>query len=174
MTMPDTKAATSISVDLHYRLEQLRGQYDAARFQPFVELGPDTGGAESTPYFPGFRKTRLFEQENILQRDDVLLHADHFGDVGDAAGAVAEARSLDKQVDGRGDLLADGTNTHIGIGHADHHLETAQTVARGVGVERGERSVVTGVHGLQHIQGLFRSDFPDDDAVGAHTEGIDN
>ncbi len=65
-------------------------------------------------------------------------------------------------------------NAHIGVGHADHHFEPAQAVARGVGVDGGQRAVVAGVHGLQHVQGFFRANFADDDAVGPHTEGVDD
>ena len=45
-----------------------------------------------------FRDAGLLEQEDVLQRDDVLLHPDHFGDVRDAARAVAEARDLHEQI----------------------------------------------------------------------------
>ena len=33
---------------------------------------------------------------------------------------------------------------------------------------------MSGVHGLQHIEGLFATALTDDDAVGAHTEGVDD
>src|SRR5579863_10638809 len=46
--------------------------------------------------------------EQILGGDDVAFHADDFGDVGDAAGAVAQARSMDDDVNGRADHLPDG------------------------------------------------------------------
>ncbi len=36
-----------------------------------------------------------------------------------------------------------------------------------------QRSVVARVHGLQHVQRLFAADLADDDAVGAHTQGVD-
>jgi hypothetical protein len=45
---------------------------------------------------------------DVLQRDDLALHADHFGDVADAARAVPAALDLDDEVQRRGDLLADG------------------------------------------------------------------
>ena len=46
-------------------------------------------------------------------------------------------------------------------------------VARAVGVDRGQRSVVTGVHRLQHVQRFLAADFADDDAVGTHTQAVD-
>ena len=91
-----------------------------------------------------------------------------------AARSVAEARRLHEQVHGRGNLLADRADAHVGVGHAHHHLQAAQTVARRVGVNRGERSVVARIHGLQHVQRFFRPDLAHDDAVGAHTEGINH
>src|SRR5436309_15680785 len=47
-------------------------------------------------------------QEDILGDDGVAFHAHHLGDVGDAAGAVAQARGLDDDVDRGADHLADG------------------------------------------------------------------
>ena len=41
-----------------------------------------------------------------------------------------------------------------------------------VGVDRRQRSVVTRVHRLQHIQGLFATDFADDNSIGTHTKTI--
>ena len=35
---------------------------------------------------------------------------------------------------------------------ADHVLQPRQRVARGVGVDRGQRAVVAGVHRLQHVE----------------------
>ena len=48
------------------------------------------------------------EQEDVLHRDDALLHAGDLGDGRDAARAVGQARELHDQVDGRGHLLPDG------------------------------------------------------------------
>ena len=35
-----------------------------------------------------------------------------------------------------------------------------------------QRAVVTGVHGLQHVKRFAGTDFADDNAVGAHTQGV--
>ena len=32
---------------------------------------------------------------------------------------------------------------------------------------------MTGVHGLQHVQRFLAADFADDDAVGTHTQAVD-
>ena len=44
--------------------------------------------------------------------------------------------------------------------------------SRGVGVDGGHRALVAGVHGLEHVEGLGGTALADDDAVGAHAEGV--
>ena len=114
----------------------------------------------------------VVEQEDVLGGDDVALHADDLGDRGDPAGAVLETGLLDDEVDGAGDLLADGAHGKVHAGHQDHRLETRERVARGVGVERRDRAVVAGVHRLEHVEGGRVADLADDDAVRAHTQGV--
>ena len=41
-----------------------------------------------------------------------------------------------------------------------------------VGVHGRQRSVVAGVHGLQHVEGRRVADLADDDAVGPHAQGV--
>ena len=36
------------------------------------------------------------------------------------------------------------------------------------------RAVVAGVHGLQHVQRLLAAHLAEDDAVGTHTQGVDD
>src|SRR4051812_32884273 len=58
-------------------------------------------------------------------------------------------------------------------GHRDHGLEPAQRNARRVRVQRGQRAVMTGVHGLEHVHGFGAPDLAHDDAVGTHAERVD-
>src|SRR5258708_35293167 len=132
----------SYLVDFYYRLEHLRGQSDAARLQAIVELRPDAGGAETSAHSSVFHDPRLLEKENVLQRDDVLLHAHHFRDMGDAARSIAETRRLNEQIDGGGDLRADRADAHIRVDHTHHHLQAAQPVARAVSRPRGQPSIL--------------------------------
>ena len=90
----------------------------------------------------------------------------------DAAGAVLEAGLLHDQVDGAGDLLADGADRQVDAGHQDHGLQPREAVARGVGVDGGDRAVVAGVHRLQHVERGAVADLADDDAVGPHAQGV--
>ena len=56
---------------------------------------------------------------------DVALHALDLGHVGDAPGAVAQAREVHDEVDGRGHLLADDPDGQVEAGHQGHGLDTA-------------------------------------------------
>ena len=115
---------------------------------------------------------RLLEREHVLHDDDVTLHALDLGDVGDLAGAVLEPVLVDDQVHRGRDLLADGPQRQLHAGHQHHRLEAGEHVAGGVGVARGHRAVVAGVHGLEHVQRLARTTLADDDPVGPHAQGV--
>ena len=103
---------------------------------------------------------------------DVALHARDLGDLRDAPGAVDEPADVDDQVERRGDLLADRLHRQVEAGHQHHHLEPVQRVARRVGVDRRQRAVVAGVHGLEHVERLGAADLADDDAVGPHAQRV--
>ena len=73
------------------------------------ELGAHAGGLEVAAELAVLVDAHAeVEQEDVLEGDDVALHALHLGDVGDATGAVPEAGQLHDAVDGRGHLLTDG------------------------------------------------------------------
>src|SRR5205823_1418951 len=73
---------------------------------------------------------------------------------------------------GRSDLLADGPHGQVKAGHQHHGLEAAEGVTGAVAVHRGHRALVTGVHGLEHVESLGAADLAHDDAVGTHTQGV--
>ena len=102
------------------------------------------------------------------------FHADAFGDMGDPPRPVAEARHMHDQIDRRDDLLADGVDAHAGIRHPHHHLQAGQAVARAVGVNRGQRAVVAGIHGLHHVERFFAAHLADDDAVRPHAQRVNH
>ena len=146
---------------------------DAEVGQLLGELGPDAGRLEVAlePAVLVDAHAEV-EQEQVLEGDDVALHALHLGDVGDAAGAVPQAGEVHDEVDGRRHLLADGPDGQVEAGHQGHGLEAGQRVAGAVGVDGGERAVVAGVHGLEHVEGLAATALPDDDPVGPHAQGV--
>jgi hypothetical protein len=96
------------------------------------------------------------------------------GDLPDDPPAVSEPRELHDHVERRRHLSADVRRGQIHVGHHRHRLEAPQNVTGGVGVRRRERSLVTGVHRLQHVERLTPSDLPDDDPVGAHPKRVAN
>ena len=110
--------------------------------------------------------------EEVLGDDDVAFHADHLGDVGDAARAVAQARRLDDDVDRGADHLADGLRRQREAAHGDHRFDAGQRLARRVGVQRAHRAVVAGVHRLQQVERLGSAHFADDDALGPHAQAV--
>ena len=110
--------------------------------------------------------------EEILQRHDVRLHAQHLGDVRDAARAVDEAGDLHDHVEGRRDLLADRLERQLDAAGQDERLDARERVARRVGVDRRERAVMARVHGLEHVDRLGATTLADDDAVGPHTQAV--
>src|ERR1700690_153561 len=136
------------SVDLNCRLEYRCSQRDPRRLQPLVKLRADTGRPEPAHPSSVFPDPRLVEDEDVLRRNLVAFHSDAFRQMRNPAAAVAEARDLNEQIHGRSYLLADRPHTHVRVGHANHDFESPDGVARAVGVDGGQRSVVTGVHRL--------------------------
>src|SRR5688572_14708765 len=76
-----------------------------------------------------------FVDDEVLQRDDLVLHAEHLGDVGHLARAVAQARGLDDDVDRADDHFANRAHGQRVAAHHDHRFETADRLARAVGVQ---------------------------------------
>ena len=56
--------------------------------------------------------------------------------------------------------------------HHDHRFETAEGLARAVGVQRAHRAVVARVHGLQQVERLRSAHLADDDALGPHAQAV--
>ena len=73
---------------------------------------------------------------------------------------------------GRGDLLPHGPHREVDAGHAAPSSRRGGARRGGVGVDRADRAVVTGVHRLQHVEGGRVADLADDDAVGAHAQRV--
>ncbi len=105
---------------------------------------------------------------------DLAFHAGNFGDSENLARAIGEARDLDDCVNGVRNLLANGALGNIEVGHGNHVFDAGQGVARGVGVDGGERALVAGIHGLKHVEGFFAAHLADHDAVGTHTQAVDD
>ena len=81
---------------------------------------------------------------------------------------------LDDQIDRADDLGADGLGRQAHVAHLNHIFDAGQCVAGVVGMDRRHAAVVAGVHRLQHVESLAAADFTDDDAIGAHPQGVAN
>ena len=103
-----------------------------------MELGPDSGGTKASGNSPCGGDADFLKQENVLHGNQLTFHTDTFGDGAYAAGTVAIARDLNEQIDGGADLLADRTDAHVGVRHADQYFEARHRVARGICVNGGE------------------------------------
>ena len=87
--------------------------------------------------------------------------------------AVAQARALHNDGQCRSDLLPHGLFRKTQVAHRHHRFETGQGIARRIGVDGCHRTFVARIHGLQHVECFFAADLTDDDAIGTHTEAVD-
>src|SRR4051812_6100415 len=87
--------------------EESGRQVDAHDLELLAELGADAGGLEEALDL-ALDDSGLLEREDVLHDDHVAFHPLDLGDVGDLSSAVLEAVLVNDQVDGGGDLLADG------------------------------------------------------------------
>jgi hypothetical protein len=86
------------------------------------------------------------------------------------APAVAAARDMDDNVDGRANLRTNRSQRERDTAVERERLETRERVARVVRVKRRERAVVARVASLQHVERFAAAHFADDQAVGAHAQ----
>jgi hypothetical protein len=75
-------------------------------------------------------------------------------------------------MNGAGDLLPNRNQLHIGVAKRHHHIQARHSIARRVGVNRRETTVVARVHGLQHVQGFLAADLSHHNPVRPHTQAI--
>ncbi len=78
---------------------------------------------------------------------------------------------MDDDVHRRADLLPDRLQGKPGGALEHHGFQAAEHVISRVCVAGGEGAVVTGVHGLEHVQGLRPTDLAHHDAVRPHPQG---
>src|SRR6185436_8762631 len=115
---------------------------DTPALELIIEPRHESGGHEPAADPPVVHEALLLEVEDVLEGDDVHLHPGQLGDEAHLPGAVREPHLLDDHVHRGGDLLADGLDRQVHPRHQHHGLQPGDGVARGVGVERGERPVV--------------------------------
>ncbi len=157
--------------------ERVRRQLDAVRRELVEEVRPQPGRAERPEQGRLGCATRLSSSVDRVtnrswsvttspSRPNTSVIAAH------APAAVDQADQVDDQVERGGDLLADGPQRQVDAAHEHEHLEAVERVARRVRVDRRQRSLVARVHRLEHVERLGAADLADDDAVGAHAQGV--
>src|SRR6266567_1995885 len=120
-------------VHFGYVFENRGRQGDAGDLQAVDKTRPDARGSEGADHLAS-------------GPDALLFHAGHFGHARHLAGAVAQARDLDDNVERGGNLLAHRAFGEVEAAHGDHGFETGERVARRVGVDGGHGAFVAGVH----------------------------
>src|SRR6202165_1206515 len=75
-------------------------------------------------------------------------------------------------MDRAADLLPDGAYRKIEPGHQHQGLEAGARLPRTVGVDGGHGAVVSGVHGLQHVQRFAATYLADDETIRAHPDRV--
>ena len=113
-----------------------------------------------------------FEFEQRVERERVFDEADHLHKLRNPAHAVAHALGVHHEIDRAGDLAADGFPGHVSGAHQDHVFDAGERVARGIGVHGGHRSIMAGVHRLQHVEGFRAADLAYDDPVRTHPQRV--
>src|SRR6185312_5301350 len=152
--------------------EDIQGQLDAALVQPLEKSRHDARRGELAEHVAFGVEPAALELEDLRGGDDVAFHPVGLLQAHYAAPAVLVPLHLDDDFDGRGNLAAQRADGESNPGHGDHVLNATERIARGVGMNRGERAVVARVHGLQHVERLAAAHFADDDAVGAHAQTV--
>src|SRR6185312_876775 len=144
-----------------------------SELNPFKETRTNPCGSEGADHLAFGSDSLLMKCKDILHADNILFHARNFRDTDYFAGTIAHTGNLNHDINGRGNLLAHGTLGQVQIAHGDHRFESAQSVARRVGVNGGHRAFVARIHGLEHVECFLAAHLAKDDAIGAHTQTVD-
>src|SRR6185437_12257040 len=168
----------AMGLDLDLWLQRLAQPLEFERncflFDLLEELGRQAGSHVAAFEEAARVATFALNMEQSGNGDRVAFHSGYFSNFGDATRTVFQTANLHDYLNGAGDKLASGFGRHVHTGHQDHVFQTLAAVARRVGVDCGHGSGVTGVHGLQHVERFFTPAFPEDDAVGTHTQCVDH
>ena len=136
-----------------FGVEQRVVDLDAPVSEPLRQVGPEAGGL----YLPQraahtVRAHPVVKHKYVLEEDHIGLHVPHLGDLGYPPGAILQPGEVHDNVQSRRQLFANGPHGKVEPGHQRHGLDAREGVARTVRVDGRERALVTGVHGLEHVQ----------------------
>src|SRR6266446_2634037 len=142
-------------LDLHPGLEERGTQAATGGGEALGEMRRKAGGMEDAAHLAALVNAGAFKNKNILQRNHVSFHSNDFGNGEHFARTVGETRNLDHGVNSVGDLMANRALGNVQVGHGNHIFDASQGIAWRVGVYGGERTLMTGIHGLQHVEGFL-------------------
>ena len=83
--------------------------------------------------------------------------------------AVIQSGQLNDDIYGRGGLFAQSPLRQVDSRHQHHRFQTGKRITRAIGMDRTDRTVMTGVHRLHHVERLTPAHLADDDAIRSHT-----
>src|SRR5207249_9069291 len=101
-------------------------------------------------------------------------HTNDFRHAGYLSRTVAQSHHLNDYLDSGRGLLADHRFRQTDVGHQYERLYAMEAIPRRICVHGGHGAVVTGVHGLQHVERLGSTRFADDNAIRPHTKSVDH
>ena len=99
-------------------------------------------------------------------RPSIASHSRH------DASSVASADRVDDDVECGRDLLAHVRCGKVDVGHERHGLEPPERVLGRVRVCRRHRSLVSRIHGLEHVERLATAHLAHDDPIRSHAERV--
>src|SRR6266545_7298002 len=101
------------------RQEHLDGHVLAELAEAFEQMRPQASGLELADDLPVAIDAASLEFEDVVHRHDGALQAHDLADVCHAPGPVLQTSEMDKQIDARCDLFADGPDRQVD-GHKHH------------------------------------------------------
>src|SRR6185436_16216396 len=116
----------------------------------------------------------LFEDKDICHGDHVTFHTTDLSDRGDLPSAIAHAFLLTDHIHRTRNLLTNGAYREIHPGHQTHGFHACERVAWRIGMRGSHGTIVTRVHGLQHVQRFTAAAFSNDNAFGTHTQRVNH
>ena len=115
--------------------------------------------------------SRRVERHELRELHAAALRTRHARVGRHVAPAARGAQRHHDAVERHGDLLFDEVAGQVDA-VAREQGEAHDGLARGAGVQRGERAVVARAHGLQHVDALGAAHLAHHDAVRAHAQGV--
>src|SRR5690242_10115038 len=151
-------------------------RFEQLLFEPVGDCTSHEVGTQSTRLKRAFDQAlalaAVVENEDVAAADDLAFHAADLANALNAPYTIAHALDMHEDIDGTRDLGAQSAQRQVSSRHQHHVFEPEQRIAWAVGVDRGHRPIMAGVHGLEHVKGFVASNLADDDAIWAHPKGV--